>query len=125
MGAEKNTTATVQEKITEAIGIKIKQSPIERDLYIFAIDGKAMAKQIGVRRMKWHGKKFKAENYQRRLDDSRVTDIANYLGRNPILPNALVVAFEKDSLSFEPLPDQEKDKPQWGKIVIKGKLRAG
>jgi len=73
--------------------------------------------------MKWHGTKFKAEGFQRRLDNIRVNEIAIYLSHNPVLPNALVVAFEKGTLSFDPLPNQEKDKPQWGKIVIIGKLR--
>ena len=123
MGTGKNTTATMREERLEAIGVKIKQSPVERDLYVFAIDGKTITKQVGVRRMKWHGAKFKAEGFQRRLDNTRVNDIANYLSSNPILPNALVVAFKKDSLSFEPLPHQEKDKPQWGKIIIRGKLQ--
>lgn len=123
MGAVKNTMATIREKRIEAIGVKIKQSPVERDLYVFAIDGKTITKQVGVRRMKWHGAKFKAEGFQRRLDNARVNDIATYLSSNPILPNALVVAFKKDSLSFEPLPNQEKDKPQWGRIIIRGKLQ--
>jgi len=113
----------LREQRIEAIGIKIQQSPVERDLYIFAIDGKTVANQVGVRRMKWHGTKFKAEGFQRRLDNIRVNEIATYLSHNPVLPNALVVAFEKETLSFDPLPNQEKDKPQWGKIVIRGKLR--
>jgi len=123
MKTGKNTEVNVREEQLEAIGIKIKQSPIARDLYIFAVDGKSITKQVGVRRMKWHGTKFKVEGFQRRLDNSRVNDIANYLNSNPILPNALVVAFEKGALSFSPLPNQEKDKPQWGKIIIRGKLR--
>lgn len=113
----------LREQRIEAIGIKIRQSPVERDLYIFAIDGKSIAKQVGVRRMKWHGTKFKAEGFQRRLDNIRVKEIATYLSHNPVLPNALVVAFERGALSFDPLPNQEKDKPQWGKITIRGKLR--
>jgi DGQHR domain-containing protein len=113
----------VREQRIEAVGIKIKQSPVECDLYIFAIDGKTITKQVGVRRMKWHGTKFKAEGFQRRLDNIRVTEIATYLSHNPVLPNALVIAFERGALSFDPLPNQEKDKPQWGKIVIGGKLR--
>jgi len=116
-------TKTIRQEIYEAIGVRIRQSPAERYLYIFAIDGKTIAKQVGVRRMKWHGTKFKAEGFQRRLDNARVNDIANYVSSNPVLPNALVVAFEKGTLSFEPLPNQEKDKPEWGKIIIRGKLQ--
>ena len=123
MVAERIARANIQEMRAEAIGIKIKQSPIERDLYVFAIDGKTIVKQIGIRRMKWHGTKFKAEGFQRRLDNARVNEIATYLSHNPVLPNALVVAFQKDSLQFDPLPNQEKDKPQWGTIIIKGKLQ--
>jgi DGQHR domain-containing protein len=113
----------LREQRIEAVGIKIQQGPIERDLYIFAIDGKSIAKQVGVRRMKWHGTKFKAEGFQRRLDNIRVNEIASYLSHNPVLPNALVVAFAKGALSFDPLPNQEKDKPQWGKITITGKFQ--
>ena len=123
MGAERNTTETIREKRIEAVGMKVRQSPIERDLYIFAVDGKTIAKQIGVRRMYWHGPEFKAKDYQRKLDGNRVGVIADYLNDNPVLPNALVIAFKKDSLSFEALPNQEKDKPQWGTIAIIGKLR--
>lgn len=123
MKAGTNTTAAMREQTLEAIGVRIKQSPVERYLYVFAIDGKTITEQVGVRRMKWHGTKFKAEGFQRRLDNTRVSDIAHYLSSNPILPNALVVAFEKGSLDFEPLPNQEKDEPQWGKIIIRGKLR--
>jgi DGQHR domain-containing protein len=107
----------------EGVGIKLRQAPIDLDLFIFVADGKKMAKQVGVRRMRWHGQKYKAEGFQRRLDNNRVREIATYLSKNAVLPNALVVAFEKGAVEFHAIPHQEADKPQLGTIVIKGKLQ--
>ncbi len=83
----------------ETLGLKIRQSSIERDLFVFAADGKTIASQLGVRRMVWHKGKFKAEGFQRPLDLNRVREIASFLSNNPVLPNALVVAFEPGHLT--------------------------
>ena len=73
--------------------------------------------------MKWHKGKFKAEGFQRALDMKRVGEIGAYLSKNPILPNALVVAFKDDTLDFTPLPGQEEESvAKFGHLIVKGKL---
>jgi len=104
------------------LGLKIRQSSVQRDLYVFAVDGKTIADQLGVRRMKWHKSTFKAQGFQRPLDLNRVKVIATYLSDNPILPNALVIAFEPGTLEFQPLANQQDPKCQFGTVTLKGKL---
>lgn len=113
----------IKEFPIETVGLKIRQSSVERDLYIFTVDGKTIAEQVGVRRMKWHSTKYQAEGFQRPLDKIRVREIARYLSLNPILPNALVVAFEKGSLDFQAIPNQMVKEAEFGRIVIKAKLQ--
>lgn len=113
----------IKEFPIETVGLKIRQSSVERDLYVFTVDGKTIAEQVGVRRMKWHSAKYKAEGFQRPLDNIRVREIARYLSLNPILPNALVVAFEKGSLDFQAIPNQMIKEAEFGRIVIKAKLQ--
>ncbi len=110
------------EKAIETVGLRIKQSAGETPLFLFSVDGKTICQQLGVRQMTWHGGQYKPEGFQRALDMRRVTQIAIYLNNNRILPNALVVAFEKDSLSFEAIPGLDKDPIQVGKITLHGKL---
>ncbi len=110
------------EKAIETVGLKIRQGAGETPLFVFSVDGKTICQQLGVRRMVWHAGKYKPEGFQRVLDARRVGQIAIYLNNNRILPNALVVAFEKDTLEFEPLPGLDKDPIQVGRIVIHGKL---
>ena len=103
-----------------AVGLEIEQSPVSGALYLFAIDGKTIAKQLGVRRMKWH--RGKLQGFQRQIDKNRVATIADYLTNNHILPNALVVAFVRGALSFKPLPNQTSGQPRLGSIELTGKL---
>ena len=79
----------IKEFPIETVGLKIRQSSVERDLYVFTVDGKTIAEQVGVRRMKWHSAKYKAEGFQRPLDNIRVREIARYLSLNPILLRVL------------------------------------
>ena len=46
-------------KDIQAVGLKIKQSALEIEFYVFAIDGKTISDQLGVRRMEWHQKRYK------------------------------------------------------------------
>ena len=115
------TNAKPLEIVTDikAVGIKVQQSALDVEFYILAIDGKTIVSQLGVRRMEWHQKKFKTEGFQRRLDLSRVREIAQYLSDNPpIMPNSIVVAFEPDTVEFEELPSQSDPKVKWGTLTI-------
>lgn len=114
------------EKLFNTIALEVKQNSQGYHLYLFVVDGKEIAKQVGVRRMEWHKAKFKAEGFQRALDMNRVNEIGVYLSQNPILPNALVVAFEEGTLEFNPLPGQQADSVvKFGHLTIRGKLIKG
>ncbi|MBC8273500.1 MAG: DGQHR domain-containing protein [Chloroflexi bacterium] len=118
-----NEAEQIVDKVFNTTALEIKQNSQGYHLYVFIADGKEMAKQLGVRRMKWHKGKFKAEGFQRSLDNNRVGEIATYLSKNAILPNALVVAFEEGTLEFVPLPGQKEDSSaKFGHLTIKGKL---
>lgn len=112
----------LQEIEISTLGLKIRQSSIERDLFVFTVDGKIIADQLGVRRMSWHKGTFKAQGFQRPLDNIRVQEISSYLSDNPTLPNALVVAFERGTLIFQAIPNQQDPKCQFGTVILKGKL---
>lgn len=116
-----NTNGNLRDVPLEAMALEIKQGSIAGSLYVFAIDGKTIAKQLGVQRMTWHSGKL--QGFQRQLDKNRVRVIAQYLGKNPVLPNALVVAFKSNALAFEANANQDAAQPRLGKIVISGKLR--
>jgi len=112
----------IVEKPFATVALRIKQNPLDYDFYVFIADGKKMANQVGVRRMKWHKGRFKTEGFQRALDITRVNEIGVYLSKNAILPNALVVAFEEGSLQFLPLPGQEGNSTaQFGHLTVKAK----
>ncbi len=114
---------TYVEKLFDTIALEVKQNSLGYHLYIFVVDGKEIVKQVGVRRMEWHKGKFKTEGFQRTLDMNRVSEIGVYLSQNPILPNALVIAFEEGTLQFDPLPGQQEDSAaKFGSLTIKGKL---
>lgn len=116
-------TGKVVETLFDTMALEVKQNSLDYHLYLFIADGKEIAKQVGVRRMKWHKVKFKAEGFQRALDMKRVSEIGTYLSKNPILPNALVVAFENDTLDFTPLPGQKEESvAKFGHLIVKGKL---
>ncbi|MBA7640523.1 hypothetical protein ES703_48190 [subsurface metagenome] len=111
------------ENLFNTIALEIKQNSQGYHLYLFVVDGKEMSKQVGVRRMKWHKGKFKAEGFQRALDMNRVAEIGTYLSQNPILPNSLVIAFEDGTLEFNALPSQKEEAvAKFGHLIIKGKL---
>jgi len=115
-------SSKIIEKTIETMGLRIKQSAAETPLFLFSADAKTICQQVGVKRMTWQGSQYEPEGFQRYLDTGRVTQIAVYLNNNRILPNALVVAFEKDRLTFDPLLGLDKDPIQVGKITLHGKL---
>ena len=118
-----NKAEQIVDKVFNTTALEIKQNSQGYHLYVFVADGKEIAKQLGVRKMEWHKGKFKAEGFQRSLDKNRVSEIATYLSKNAILPNALVVAFEEGTLEFAPLPGQEEDSSaKFGHLTVKGKL---
>lgn len=124
--ATKSTSKPKEKDISiEAVGLKIKQSSLDIEFYVLTVPGKIIAEQLGVKRMKWHGKAFTPEGFQRQIDKNRVKAVATYLNNNPpIMPNAIVVSFDKDTLEFTPLPGQTTGSNTiLGKVVVKGKLR--
>jgi len=114
--------------ITEDIklaGIRLKQCDGSPYLYVFAMDGKTLADQVGVQRMEWHDKLYKTEGFQRVPNNMRVAEIAEYLNTQPIMPNIIVVNFEHGALEFEPGPgidESDTGQPTLGKLTIHTKL---
>ena len=106
----------------DTVALEIKQNSLDYALYVFIADGKGISKQVGVRKMEWHKGKFKAEGFQRALDMTRVSEIGSYLSKNPILPNALVVAFREGTLQFVSLPGQREDSAaRFGHLTVRAK----
>jgi len=116
-----NSSKTITKTI-ETVGLRIKQSAAETPLFLFSADAKTICQQVGVKRMTWQGSQYEPEGFQRYLDTGRVTQIAVYLNNNRILPNALVVAFKKDTLTFDAFTGLSNDPIQVGKITLNGKL---
>jgi DGQHR domain-containing protein len=74
-----------------------------RVLYTFAVDGKALPSFAAVSRLHRDGD-AQVEGYQRPEVLSHIASIRRYLeSEAPMIPNALVVAFDK-RVQFEPLP---------------------
>ena len=82
----------------------------DRKLYSFAVDGKRLQEFCTVSRVS----RFKGEHlhgYQRPEVVSHINQIKDYLeSENPILPNAIVVAFD-ESVRFVPGPKTTNDSP--------------
>jgi DGQHR domain-containing protein len=106
--------------VISTIGLRVQQSASGPYLYVFIVDGKEIAGQLGVRKMVWQESRL--EGFQRPLDKKRVTEIASYLSDNPILPNAIVVAFKSGTLRFDAMHGQSDPKCQIGTITINGKV---
>jgi DGQHR domain-containing protein len=82
----------------------------DRRLYCFAVDGKRLHDFCTVSRVS----RFEGENlhgYQRPEVVSHINQIKDYLeSENPILPNAIVVAFD-ETVRFHPNPKSANDSP--------------
>lgn len=82
--------------------LEVRQSE-GRVLYTFAVDGKALQSFAAVSRIHRDGD-AQVEGYQRPEVLSHIASIRRYLeSEAPMIPNALVVAFDK-RVQFEPLP---------------------
>jgi DGQHR domain-containing protein len=80
--------------------LEVKQGP-KRTLYSFAVDGKLLHEFCAISRVSRHDGEG-LNGYQRPEVVSHITQIREYLeSENPLLPNAIVVAFD-DSVKFKP-----------------------
>src|SRR5262245_4448772 len=86
--------------------LEVRQSK-QRLLYSFAIDGKLLPRVTTISRIV-RDKNHQILGYQRPEVLSHISEIRNYLeSDNPMLPNAIVVAFDK-RVQFEPLGDADR-----------------
>jgi len=80
--------------------LEVAQGP-NRRLYSFAVDGKLLSQFTTVSRVR-RGLKSSIEGYQRPEVLSHIAEIRAYLeSENPMIPNAVVVAFDR-RVTFEP-----------------------
>lgn len=91
----------------------------DRKLYTFAVDGKLLHSFATISRVK-RDEDFEIEGYQRPEVRSHIQEIQNYIeSNNPLIPNALVVAFDQ-RVRFEPssrsVSKQAPSRP--GELVI-------
>ncbi len=98
--------------------IEVRQGP-RRTLYSFAVDGKRLSAFTTISRIKREldGNIF---GYQRPEVLSHIAEIRRYLeSQDPMVPNALVVAFNKD-VRFEPFEDSvfDTDYSRAGTLII-------
>ena len=101
----------------EVPAIAIRQSD-KRELYAFAVDGKRLHDFAQVSRL-GRDKSEKIAGYQRPEVVAHIAEIRNYLeSEEPMLPNAIVVAFNS-RVQFKPLKGTRSDKgPTHGYLVI-------
>ena len=122
MPSNKEQSSSIIEEPIKTVGLMLKQKSDVLPLFVFSVDGKQICRHLGIRRMKWQGSGYPPEGYQRNLESKRVETISRYLDKNRILPNAIVVAFETDTLKFNPLPGLDKGMIQVVEITLLGKL---
>lgn len=80
--------------------LQFKQGP-ERTLYTFVVDGKLIPAFAAVSRIKRSADQ-QLQGYQRTESLTHIAEIRNYLNsENPMIPNALVIAFE-GGIKFKP-----------------------
>lgn len=102
----------------EVPAIAIKQAG-RRELYAFAVDGKRLHDFAQVSRL-GRTEEEKIAGYQRPEVLSHIAEIRSYLeSENPILPNAIVVAFDSRA-QFRPLKKSscEESGPRHGHLII-------
>ena len=97
--------------------LEVRQSK-RRFLYSFAIDGKLLPKVTTISRIV-RDQNHRILGYQRPEVLSHISEIRNYLeSDDPMIPNAIVVAFDK-RVRFEPLGDADtSDFSRPGFLVI-------
>ena len=98
--------------------LEIQQSD-NRSIYTFAVDGKLISQFATVSRIKREDKAI--NGYQRPEVLAHVSAIKSYIeSSNPMVPNAVVVAFD-ETVSFEPASESlvsDKKYVQSGHLVI-------
>jgi len=111
------TTMATQATL-ELPAIAIRQGS-KRELYAFAVEGKQLHDFAQVSRL-GRDESEKIAGYQRPEVLSHIAEIRNYLeSEEPMLPNAIVVAFDS-RVHFKPLKGQrESDGPRHGHLIIK------
>jgi len=96
----RRSTAKKKPKVLRLAAIEIKQGK-NRKLYSFAADGKSLHDFCTISRVSRHGEEG-LDGYQRPEVMAHINQIRDYLeSENPLLPNAIVVAFD-DSVRFRP-----------------------
>ena len=102
----------------ELPAIAIRQGS-KRELYAFAVEGKKLHDFAQVSRL-GRDESEKIAGYQRPEVLSHIAEIRNYLeSEEPMLPNAIVVAFDS-RVQFKPLKGQlNSDNPRHGHLIIK------
>ncbi|MFC1746017.1 tRNA-guanine transglycosylase DpdA [Candidatus Riflebacteria bacterium] len=112
----KNNKEDVMKKKTYKInlpGLEIKQG--KKVLYSFAIDGKILPKIAAISRIH-RDDSDKLKGYQRPEVITHIQNIREYVeSTNPLLPNSLVVAFDK-RISFKPLQGKNTTLPSFSKL---------
>lgn len=105
----------------ELPAIAIRQGS-KRELYAFAVEGKELHNFAQVSRL-GRDESEKIAGYQRPEVLSHIAEIRNYLeSEEPMLPNAIVVAFDS-RVHFKPLKGlSESDGPRHGHLIIKADL---
>ena len=89
-------------KLLRLAAIEVKQGKSRR-LYSFAVDGKSLHDFCTISRVSRQGDEG-LEGYQRPEVMAHINQIRDYLeSENPLLPNAIVVAFD-DTVKFKPNP---------------------
>jgi DGQHR domain-containing protein len=106
-----------KDETIEVPAIAIRQSE-KRELYAFAVDGKRLHDFAQVSRL-GRDESEKIAGYQRPEVVAHIAEIRNYLeSEEPMLPNAIVVAFNS-RVQFKPLDGTRSDKgPAHGHLVI-------
>ena len=112
-------TATSRKDFLCVPALKVKQGK-NRVLYSFAVDGKQLHKFAAISRISRDDEQ-EIEGYQRPEVQAHINEIRAYLeSDNPMIPNALVIAFDK-RVKFEPsqpgIPTTKSDS-QTGTLLI-------
>ena len=101
-GATPTAVSPNHARVLAVPALEIRQGA-DRRLYSFAVDGKSLHEFCTVSRVSRHEGQG-LDGYQRPEVVSHITQIREYLeSENPLLPNAIVVAFD-DTVKFRPNP---------------------
>jgi len=111
-------------KMLELPAIAIRQG-VQRELYAFAVDGKRLHDFAQVSRLS-RSDDENIEGYQRPEVLSHIAEIRNYLeSEEPMLPNAIVVAFDS-RVAFRPLGGKRVGEGPWhGHLLIPKEAMVG